>query len=559
MAATYGHTDIQVTPHDILRFNWNEDAQDYSKNESKVGWALSLISDGYGAIYSNPLREWYVNVDGQEYSGSVSVAIGNNETKILAHGQTTVKHNVDGSKTFSYSFSQVFNITFSDVWRGKYSGSGTGTLNKIPRAATLTGAPDFNDEQSPNITYSNPAGNAVESLKACINYDGTINVAAYREIPKTDNNYTFILTDEERSNLRNNIVSGNTRKIRFYLCTVIGGVEYYDTLEKTVSLINANPIINPVAYDTSTLTTGLTGDANKIIKGYNSVYVNSNAQAIKGAYITSQSIICGSKYVTSSNATCEGYLDYIESPDIVFTTTDNRGNTTKQTLTKEMINYFSPIAKMNVSTKLDATGEEAKTATATIDFSGMFFNSSFGKENNTFNLEYQIRGINEEYGDTWLAATVNPSGNDFTAQVIKQNLPYRETYAIRARYRDKIRYGNLYISEQIIKAVPVFDWSGEDFNFNVPVSGVNINVNNVLWSGAALMGEGNSLTLSQPISEQPHGIALVFSGFINGGAVNYYISTHIVPKALVAALPGVPHTFMMVGDAQMAYAGAKYF
>ncbi|WP_226164213.1 DUF859 family phage minor structural protein, partial [Hymenobacter terricola] len=58
----------------------------------------------------------------------------NNSTKTLASGTTTIAHNADGSKTFNYSFSQQFDITFNG-WIGTISGSGSGTLNTIARAS----------------------------------------------------------------------------------------------------------------------------------------------------------------------------------------------------------------------------------------------------------------------------------------------------------------------------------------------------------------------------------------------------------------------------------------
>lgn len=520
--------------------------QNIASNTSTISYTLTAEGEGWWAE-----RTLKVSLAGttiidktdrvERYDGTIKT------------GTITVNHNSDGSKSISGSIQAA--VYTSSV---NLTASNTFTLDSIPRAATIKDdtPSSINDENSFTVYYSNPAGEALDSLALGISLTGAIDDVPYRSVSKTGDSYSFALADSEKSTLWANTTGSNSRTVYIFLRSIIGGVTYYDSKPVTFTILNPNPTLSPRAEDKSDLTLGLTGNGNHIIKGYNSVYVNSGAAAVKGASITSQSVRCGSKSIASG----EGYLDYVESGDFVFTVTDNRGNTVTQTLSKTLIEYFSPICSMSSKATLDTSGEETTTAIATISFEGSFFNSSFGAVNNEFVLEYQFRNINEEYGDTWEAVTLAISGNSYTATIEKSELPYQETYAVRARYRDKIRYGNLYVTEQIIKAVPVFDWSGEDFNFNVPVTieGMQFGKNNILWEGAALMGDGNVATLSAPISAQPHGVILVFSGFISNAAVNYYISSHVIPKALVAALSGAPHTFLVSGDAKMAYVGAKY-
>lgn len=80
----------------------------------------------------------------------------------------------------------------------------------------------------------------------------------------------------------------------------------------------------------------------------------------------------------------------------------------------------------------------------------------------------------------------------------------------------------------------------------------------LLWSGTLLMQSGHTATLSQKVSEQPHGIVLVFSGYSgsNGVAYDYGFTCHFVPSAVVAAYPGKGHWFHAL--ATDAAAMAKY-
>lgn len=133
--ATSGYRNVTVTEWDTLRFTWNLASQDYAKNTSVVTWTLQLISGTYGQISSTAKKAWSVTINGTKYNGTNTVGIGNNETKTLASGSITIAHGADGTKTFSFSFSQEFGITFDGASIGTKSGSGTGTLNTIPRAS----------------------------------------------------------------------------------------------------------------------------------------------------------------------------------------------------------------------------------------------------------------------------------------------------------------------------------------------------------------------------------------------------------------------------------------
>lgn len=67
----------------------------------------------------------------------------------------------------------------------------------------------------------------------------------------------------------------------------------------------------------------------------------------------------------------------------------------------------------------------------------------------------------------------------------------------------------------------------------------------ILWTGAMYMTAGHKATLSEAVSKQPSGIVLVFSRYDNGAAAEHNYNSFFVPKALVAAKPGVGSAFRM--------------
>ena len=153
----------------------------------------------------------YVNIDGTTYSQSISSSqkITYNSYTQLFSKTLTINHNTDGSKAL-YVSSYISHSRFDSTSQGF-----TVNLTNIPRSATITNAPNFNDTQNPTITYSNSAGNEVSSLQACISLNGSNDDIVYRNISKTGTSYTFNLTEAERNVLRQATTTSKSRTVYF--------------------------------------------------------------------------------------------------------------------------------------------------------------------------------------------------------------------------------------------------------------------------------------------------------------------------------------------------------
>lgn len=89
------------------------------------------------------------------------------------------------------------------------------------------------------------------------------------------------------------------------------------------------------------------------------------------------------------------------------------------------------------------------------------------------------------------------------------------------------------------------------------VDGRQYGVNKVLWSGGYFMSDGHSAKLSEAISKQPSGIAVVFSHYENGEAQDWGWSIHFVPKEFVKSKPGEDVVFFRLATGTANYASAK--
>lgn len=447
--ATGSYTDSGITRY--LLFSWERTGYSIAENTSTISWSLT----GAGSSGWMMCGGFTVVIDGETvYSKGTNYRVQVYSGTVIASGTKTIHHNTDGSRSFSASAAAgIYSYAVNK------SGSGSWSLDNIPRQATLTNAPNFNDEENPTITYSNLAGNSVSSLQACISLTGGADDVAYREISKTGSSYTFNLTEAERNKLRTATTGGNSRTVYFYIKTVIGGGNYLSSLGKTFTIINGTPTLSPTAEDKGGVSSVLTGDGGKIlIKGYNTLYVNTGATARKGAILTGYAITCGGK----SLSTASGILDHVESGTIVFSATDNRGNTTTATLTKTLVDYTRLTCNLTAN---------APTTDGVLNFSvnGNYFSGSFGAVDNTLSVVVRYKENGGDWSE-WAAVTPEISGNTYTAPGALSGLDYQNAYTVQAIAYDRIYTGGVESEEKKVKTTPVFDWGENDFNFNVPAT-----------------------------------------------------------------------------------------
>lgn len=368
---------------------------------------------------------------------------------------TTVSHNADGTGS-CYIYGTIQGPGGTSMEYTSTTGSETVTLDKIPRQATLTSAANFNDEENPKITYTNPLGAAVPSLQVGISLDSTSDCdVAYRDVDKTAGTDTIDLTEAERDVLRAAVTGGNTRTVWIYLRTRIDQTYYYSPLSKTLTIKNPNPTISPTIKDTNSTTTALTGDSSKLVRYYSNAAITMGAAAVKKATLTSKKVTCGSKSLTA-----DGTINAVESNSFVFTATDSRGNTTTKTVTPSFVDYIK--LTCSIGNNMPSTD-----GSMTVKVTGNYFNGSFGAKSNSLNVYYRYKTVGGSYG-SWTAMTTSKSGNTYSATANLSGLDYQTSYVFQTYAVDAL--ATVYSAEKTVKATPVFDWSENDFNFNVPVN-----------------------------------------------------------------------------------------
>lgn len=216
------------------------------------------------------------------------------------------------------------------------------------------------------------------------------------------------------------------------------------------------PTLSPKVEDSNSEAVALTGNANTFIRYISDAAITSGAAARNNATLKSIKVTCGSQSITTSTGT----IQKVDSGTFTFTATDSRGYSTTQTIEKTLINYINPTCNLNIS---NPTTDGNLSFTIT----GNYFNSSFGAVNNTLSVSYKYKAGSGNYSNNIEVTNITLNNNTYTANISLTGLDYKETYTFQAFTIDKIKSVNS--AEKVIKTTPVFSWSNDDFEFNVPV------------------------------------------------------------------------------------------
>ena len=374
--ANSGSTSVAVTSYDTLKFTWEIISQSIANNTSTISWALQLISGSSGAINSTASKNWSVTVNGTTYSGTNTVGIGNNSTKTLASGTTTIAHNSDGTKSFSYSFSQYFGITFSGSSVGTKTGSGSGILTTIPRKSTLS--------------VSN----------------GTLGTAQTLTVTRKATSFTHTITYTSGSNSGTIATKSSATSISWTppLTLATGapnGTSVYVAI--TIETFNGSTSIGSNTYAiwcgipssvvpsvsfTVADAMGYLSKYGAYVQGKSKFKIAVTGSGVYGSTIASYKVVANGKTYTSANVETD-VLASSGTLTITVTVTDSRGRTATASKTVTVVAYESPkISALTVKRTNSAGSNDSGGAYLTVVFNATVSSIS-SKNSAVYKLQYK--------------------------------------------------------------------------------------------------------------------------------------------------------------------------
>lgn len=501
-------------------FTENSTSIDNNTSSVTVTATQKVGNFNWSSSYNSTLKiYWY---DNNANSGGKLVATTNAKSQdrnatITASGTITVAHQSDGS--LSGYAKAVWTKAGNSSWTpnsGNVSTNNT-ALDNIPRAANISTAPNFNDTDNPSITYSNPAGTAVTSLQACIaNTAGTVVYAQYRDISMTGTSYTFNLTTAERNALLQACPNSKTLAVKFYVTTVIGGQTYYSTLDRTMTVTNANPTFSAAYKDTNSTTVGITGNNQKIVRNQSTLQVNVTSLSAK-KYATISSVVCainGTTYTgTISGTSCTfniGTINVSSNTTAAITVTDSRGNTATTNLTIQVYDWQLPSAIITMQRRNNFYSETDITVDGSI---------SSVNNLNTMTIKLRYKKVTASSWSSYTTMQDNvtqtftlDNNYQWDVQVVIQDLFGSTTYNLVLSRGMPIIYFDRKASSVGVNCFPIDEESlevnGVPVNRNILTYGLISNVTNPTVNSYTVVPLNNPKVLGNRLTASSNGVKI---------------------------------------------------
>lgn len=409
--ATSGYKDVSVVNYITLRFSWSSGTQNITSNYTPVSWKLQLISSNSSAnISSSASKDYSVTVDGKTWSGTNTVGLSGGATKTLASGSKNIYHSSDGTKTFDYSFSQEIGITYSGSAIGTKSGSGTGTLNTIPRASILGTISSFTFGSAINIPITKYSSSFTDTL--VISVGGT----TIKTISDIANGYDVSFTTTELNNIYAKLPSATKGTVTFKLTTKSGSTTIGTSTKTSTGTIptSVKPTISGITL--SEAVSGLASKFGAYIQNQSKISGTINASAGSGSSISAyKTTINGSSYTSKTFTT--GVLKTSGTNTISTTVTDKRGRSTSYSTTFSVLAYTKPTISTFKVERCNADGtlnDEGVNFKVTIKSSITSLNS---KNDSTYLLQYKLSSV-----DNWTTIGNSLSGYSINTNWVVTNI-----------------------------------------------------------------------------------------------------------------------------------------
>lgn len=186
------------------------------------------------------------------------------------------------------------------------------------------------------------------------------------------------------------------------------------------------PSVSATVTDANQATVALTGDSSKLIRYKSTARITPSATSKNSASITSKSV---------ENQVVSSYLDIsnVSKNSFNVSATDSRGFVTSITKTATMIEY------VQLTCSAIFKRENQTSSVVNLNYSGNYFNGSFGTTDNALTLSWKYReaGMSEWITGGTLTPTIE--GNTYSGSIqCGSDFDYQKNYEFMVEFSDKI-------------------------------------------------------------------------------------------------------------------------
>ena len=487
-------------------------SQSQANNTSTIKYYLYMISmDGYSG--SGATAKGYIN--GEQVGTFTSIGV--NTTKQIGTKSITVTHNNDGTKSVNYSASVDTPWSLGDA-----SLSGTLTLPKINRLATVTSASNFTDEENPTLSFNNPAGFTVYPYLNFYDNNNNLVYQLYRNSESITSPYTWNITSEERSALWRATNKQQTYKVNVGVDTYNGTTKLGNNSKtQTMTYVNAEPSqstvfteINPKVIDVLGAST-----AETLIQNASKVTLVSTPEVKKEATVSKILFEHNNLSVEDKESPYEYTFTVINSKFKV-TIVDSRGYSIPAEYTKSIIEY----------TPIDITQYSFKRYNPTS--SDIVLNATIKYKQTTFKSTANVPTIKWKVGEQGTLNTI--SSSDYTIDTTNDTITITNLVLSNVLSYQNSEKMYLYVNDLltentenmlVTKGIPTFDAGEHDFQINGDLFVADTNRQNpVNVLDAIFYKSGDTL-------EIPSIQAIIPGAYITSGKTEIYFNIY-TPKLM---------------------------
>ena len=517
-----------------------QNSQNVNNNSSNVTVSVEFYrtDTGYTTYGAGTV---YCKIDGITYSAAVSQSQKiTNDGVILFAKNLNIPHNSDGSKTLTVSAwisldtpltseEQSYSLALTTIPRAT---TPTLSVSSIALGLSLTiSLPRASSSYTHTLSYKLGDASGVIGTNVETSADWAPPLTLAEQLPDSETGTVVIICDTY-----NGAVKVGTRAINLTVLVPSGVL----------------PEITEVSF--TEMVSGLYAKFGAFVQGRSKIGVSVQAIGARGSSIVS----CISEFGPSSfNGTDFIISDVLESGSVnlTVTVTDSRGRQAIYTEAVTVLAYEIPSILAFSGYRCDQNGDADDTGQY-VKLVYSYLIAALGNNNDkAATIAYKLGGAlswtdlktESNYsatGAVYIPSTTFATNNSFEFKITVEDYFTETDYIVEigegftlldfSAGGRGIGVGKLAEAEDLLDvALPIRARGGISFG------------GSVLWSGANQMDDTQTITLTEDISDQAAGIALVFSAYSSGAAVDSDFMEFFIPKTIVSQKPGEGHSFVL--------------
>lgn len=412
--------------------NVNETEISTATNKSKGNFTFKMSPEKTSWNWSNwgSQISYKITIGTQTFTGTIPSYDGTS-TVTLKSGNFEIKHNDDGSKTISISFS-ITDTTGKNYTPGSVSKSGTMKLTDIQRESDVScSSPYIGDTAI--ITVDKKSENFTSTIWC--NIGSLLNIPiATKSKEKVFSLNTSEIADDIYSDMP------NSKEINgVVVCETYNGNTKIGTSINDFNLYAKESVCKPdvdaTIIDTNEKTIAITGDTSKFIKYVSKPKVTITANAKKSSTIKKYYINLNDGQTSDSQ---ECIFNTIGSNNITIGVTDSRGysNTKNIDISENMVDYI----ELHIN-NIELERTEQVSNEVILNANGVWFNGNFNEENNnvlTAKFQYKKTSENEWSEENVITPTIDNNTFKFIDVSLGNLFSYDDEYQFKIIINDKV-------------------------------------------------------------------------------------------------------------------------